>query len=93
MMRTSLEEALKNYAPDADPVLDPLTGQTLNHLPDGVKTTTVPVANPNQSEQAAKRPQDLLVRTNDLNQEVARLYEKRFGWPFDIRYELKDEDP
>ena len=92
MMRTSLEEALTDFAPDADPVLDPLTGQTLNQLPDGVKPATVPVANPDQSERAAKGLQDLLLQANELNREVEVLYEKQFGRPFDIRDELPDED-
>lgn len=79
-------------AADSDPVLDPLTGQTLNQLPDGVKAATVPVANPSQSEQAAKRLQDLLVQANELNRKVEALCEKQFGRPFDIRYEQSDGD-
>ncbi len=66
MIRMSLEEALTDFVPDADPVLDPLTGQILNQLPDEVKPATVPVANPHQSEQAAKKLQDLLLQTNVL---------------------------
>ena len=91
-IRTSLEETLTDFVSDADPVLDPLTGQTLNQLPDGVKPATVPVANPDQSEQAAKRLQDLLLQANELNREVELLYEKQFGRPFNIRDELPDED-
>ncbi len=91
-MRTTLEETLTDFAPDSDPVLDPLTGQPLNQLPEGVKPATVPVATPDQSEQAAKELQDLLLQVNELNREVEILYEKQFGQPFDIRYELGDED-
>ena len=91
-IRTALQEALTDFAPDSDPVLDPLTGQTLNQLPDGVKPAVVPVANPEQSEQAAKGLQDLLLQANELNREVELLYEKQVGHPFDIRHELPDED-
>ncbi len=91
-MRTTLEDVLTDFAPDADPVLDPLTGQTLNQLPDGVKPATIPVANPEQSEQAAKRLKDLLLQTKELNREVEALYEDQVGQPFDIRYELPDEN-
>ena len=91
-MRTTLEDALSDFAPDPDPVLDPLTGQPLNQLPDGVKPATVPVANPDQSEQAANRLTDLLLQANELNREAERLYEKQFGRSFDIRDELPDED-
>lgn len=91
-MRTTLEDVLTDFAPEPDPVLDPLTGQTLNQLPDGVKPATVPVANPEQSEQAAKRLKDLLLQTNELNREVEALYEDQVGQPFDIRYELPDEN-
>lgn len=73
MMRMSLQEALTDFAPAADPVLDPLIGQILNQLPDEVKPATVPVANPHQSEQAAKRLQDLILQANVLNREVELL--------------------
>lgn len=66
--------------------------ETLNQIPDGVKPATVPVANPDQSEQAAKELEDLLLQANELNGEVELLYEKQFGHSFDIRYELPDED-
>ena len=91
-IRTALEEALTDFVPDPNPVLDPLTGQPLNRLPDGVSPAAGPVAGPDQSEKAAKELQDLLLNANELNREVERLYEKKFGHPFDIRLELEDED-
>ena len=92
MMRTTLEELLTDYAPGSPPVLDPLTGQTLSQLPDGVKPATVAVAGPEEAEQAAKDLQDLLLQANELTRDVEVLYEKQVGRPFDIRDELPDED-
>ena len=91
-IRTALEDALTDFAPDSDPVLDPLTGQPLLQLPHGVKPATVPVAGPAQSHQAAKEMQDLLRRASELNRDVEELFEKCFGHPFDIRAELEEED-
>ena len=92
LIRTALQEALTDFAPGSDPVLDPLTGQPLIRLPDGVKPATVPVAGPGQSEKAARDLQRLLRRANKLNREVERIYEEQVGHPFDIRNELPDED-
>ena len=91
-IRTALEDALTDFAPGSDPVLDPLTGQPLLQLPDGVKPATVPVAGPSRSRQAAKEMQDLLRRASELNREFEELYEKQFGRPFDIRAELEEDD-
>ena len=47
---------------------------------------------PDQSKRAAQGLQDQLVQANELNLEVELLYEKQYGQPFDIRYELPDKD-
>ena len=91
-MRTTLEEVLTDFAPGSAPVLDVLSGQTLSQLPAGVKPATVPVAGPEESEQAAKSLQDLLLQANDLTREVEVRYEKQFGRTFDIRDELPEEE-
>lgn len=91
-IRTDLEELLTDYAPGSPPVLDPLTGQALGRLPHGVKPATVPVAAPAEADQAAKGLQDLLRNANELTAEVEVIYDKQFGQPFDIRYELQEED-
>ena len=91
-VRTALQEVLTDFAPASAPVLDPLTGQPLNHLPQAVKPATVPVAGPEQSEQIAKNLQDLLQQANDLTRETEALYEKQFGRQFDIRRELPEEE-
>ncbi len=91
-MRTALEELLTDYAPDAPPALDPLSGQPLSQLPDAVKPATVPVAGPEESEQAAKDMQELLRQANELTAETELIFEKEFGHPFDIQDELADED-
>ena len=91
-IRTDLEELLTDYAPGSPPVLDPLTGQALGQLPHGVKPATVPVAAPEEAEQAAKGLQDLLRNANELTTEVEVIYDKQFGQPFDIRHELQEED-
>ncbi len=91
-MRITLEELLTDCAPDAPPALDPLSGQPLSQLPDGVKPATVPVAGPEESEQAAKDMQELLRQANELTAETELIYEKEFGHPFDIQDELADED-
>ena len=91
-MRTALEDALTDFAPNADPVLDPLTGHPLSRLPDGVKPATVPVAGPDQSGNAARELRRLLRHANKLNRELERIYEEQVGHAFDIRSELPDED-
>ena len=91
-IRTHLEELLTDCAPGSPPVLDPLTGQALSQLPYGVKPATVPVAGPEEAEQAVQELQDLLVKANELTTEVEVIYQKQFGSPFDIRDELPDED-
>ena len=91
-MRMGLEEVLTDFAPGSAPVLDPLTGQTLSHLPHAVIPATVPVAGPEEAEQVAKDLQDLLRQANELTREVEVLYEKQFGRPFDIRDELPEEE-
>ena len=91
-MRTTLEEVLTDFAPGSAPVLDALSGQPLSQLPAGVKPATVPVASPEESEQAAKSLQDLLLQANELTREVEVLYEKQSGRLFDIRDELPEEE-
>ena len=91
-MRTKLEELLTDFAPDAPPVLDPLSGQPLNQLPTGVRPASVPVAGPGESAQIAKAMQDMLLQVNELYAETGALYEKHYGEPFDIRQELGRED-
>ena len=76
-MRTTLEEVLTDFAPGSAPVLDALSGQPLSQLPAGVKPATVPVASPEESEQAAKSLQDLLLQANELTRETEVLYEKQ----------------
>ncbi|MCY4080299.1 MAG: DUF5763 domain-containing protein [Caldilineaceae bacterium] len=91
-IRTPLEELLTDSAPGSPPVLDPLTGQALSQLPYGVKPATVPVAGPEEAEQAVQELQDLLRNTNEAIEEVEAVYQKQFGSPFDIRDELPEED-
>ena len=91
-IRTALEDALTDYQPGADPVLDPLTGHPLDRLPYGVKPATVSVAGPDRSEKAAKEQQRLLRHANKLNRELERLFEEQVGHPFDIRNEIPDDD-
>lgn len=91
-MRTKLEELLTDFAPDAPPVLDPLSGQPLNQLPTGVRPASVPVAGPVESAQIAKAMQDMLLQVNELYAETGALYEKHYGESFDIRRELEQED-
>jgi len=91
-MRTNLEELLTDFAPDSPPVLDPLSGQTLNQLPTGVRPAAVPVAGPGESAQIAKTMQDMLLQVNELFGETGALYEKQFGEPFEIQHELQQED-
>ncbi|MCZ0940276.1 MAG: hypothetical protein OXJ55_16650 [Caldilineaceae bacterium] len=91
-MRTNLEELLTDFAPGSPPVLDPLSGQTLNQLPTGVRPAAVPVAGPGESAQIAKTMQDMLLQVNELFGETGALYEKQFGEPFEIRHELQQED-
>lgn len=91
-IRTHLEELLTDCAPGSPPVLDPLTGQALSQLPYGVKPATVPVAGPEEAEQAVQEIQDLLLKANELTTEVEAVYQKQYGRPFDIRDELPDED-
>ncbi len=91
-VRVTLKELLTDHAPDAPPALDPLSGQPLSRLPDGVKPATVPVAGPEESEQAAQNLQALLRQAQELTPEAEDLYEKQFGCPFDIQEELAKED-
>ena len=91
-MRTTLEELLTDYAPGSPPVLDPLTGQPLAQLPDTVSPATVPVASPEESEQAVLDIQIMLRQAEELTREAEDRYEKQEGRPFDIRDELPDED-
>ena len=89
-MRTALQKALTAFAPGSGPVLDPLTGQPLIRLPDGVKPAAVPVAG--QSEKAPKNLQRLRRPANNPNRDIECLYEEQVGHPFDIPNELPEED-
>ena len=91
-MGAKLEELLTDFAPDAPPVLDPLSGQPLNQLPTGVRPASVPVAGPGESARIAKAMQDMILQVNELYAETGALYEKHYGEPFDIRQELGRED-
>lgn len=91
-MRTTLEDCLTDFAPGAEPVLDPFTGQPLGQLPIAVKPATLPVAGPGEAEKAAKEMQILLRRANKLAREVEKKFEKQAGRPFDYRDELPEEE-
>lgn len=91
-MRITLEELLTDYAPDAPPALDPLSGEPLRQLPDSVKPATVPVAGPEESDRAAKDMRELLRQANALTSETELIFEKEFGHPPDLQDELANED-
>ena len=90
--RTTLEEFLTDFSPGAEPVLDPLTGQVLSQLPTAVKPATVPVAAPGEAERTAKEMQKLLRRAKAATRDIEKLYEKRYGHPFDYRDELGENE-
>ena len=92
LIRTNLEDLLTDYAPGAEPVLDPLTGQVLSQLPIVVKPATVPVAAAGEAEQAAKEMEKLLRRAGAVTRDIEKIYEKRTGHPFDYKEEFEEKE-
>ncbi|MDE0428137.1 MAG: hypothetical protein OXH98_00040 [Caldilineaceae bacterium] len=92
LIRTNLEEFLTDYAPGAQPVLDPFTGNPLSQLPVAVKPAAVPVAGPEEAEQAVKEMQKLLCRANVVTRDVEKIYEEQTGRPFDYKEEFEEQN-
>ena len=73
-MRVAMEEAGRDLENDPGPALDPLTGQTFDKLPAGVKVGDLPAADPGEAENAAEILQDQLRQVMELTREVEEDY-------------------
>ena len=82
-VRRELEKFLADDAPDAAPVLHPISAQPLSQLPAGVKPASVRTAGPQEAEQAAAGLRRLLLQAkkgwHEITQSLTELNRRRYA--------------